>query len=265
MSPRALYRREGALGRIVLASPETGNALGVEMAQDLLAATRACQADQEIRAVLITALGGNFCVGGDISLFRSPRGSRSDQIGRVTGPVHAAESILLGVDLPIVTAVQGAAAGAGISLALLGDVVLAGADACLVPAFTALGLSADGGSTWILPRLVGARRAAELLITGRRLNAETALAWGLFSEICPHDALAAHAESIAVRLSNGPTAAFRTVKRLLRRSDHSAFQDQVALEARMIAEHANSPDGEEGVSAFLQKRPPRFQGQGGPK
>jgi 2-(1,2-epoxy-1,2-dihydrophenyl)acetyl-CoA isomerase len=252
---------DGGVGRIRLQSAENGNALGLTLARQLREVTEACLAEPTVRAVLIEAQGRNFCVGGDISAFNAPRDARQANIGQITTDFHTTLGLLLACDRPIISAIQGSAAGAGMSLALIGDVVMAAESAVLIPAFTAIGLSADGGTTWLLPRLIGARRAAELLLTNRRLTASEALGWGLVSEVCPPPDLEGRARAGADRLAGGPTAAFAAIKTLLRQSPAATFADQTAAEAVAIAAHAVGRDGEDGIAAFNAKRAPAFTGQ----
>jgi 2-(1,2-epoxy-1,2-dihydrophenyl)acetyl-CoA isomerase len=252
---------DDGVGCIRLQSPDNGNALGLTLARRLREATEACLAEPTVRAVLIEAEGRNFCVGGDIAAFNVPPDTRQANIGRITTDFHATLGLLLACDRPVIVAVQGSAAGAGMSLALIGDVVIASESAVLVPAFTAIGLSADGGTTWLLPRLIGARRAAELLLANRRLTAAEALGWGLVSEVCPPSDLDGRARAVADHLAAGPTSAFAAIKTLLRQSAAATFADQTAAEAVTIAAHAVGRDGEEGIAAFNAKRAPVFTGR----
>ncbi len=256
---RALVRcdREQGLAVITLDAPR-GNAINLALAEQLRDAVRQCHDDREIRAVLVQAKGKTFCAGGDLDEFRRERGDRARAIEAIANRFHEAESLLLKLNVPVITAVQGAAAGAGLTLALLGDVIIASDRASFVPGFARLGLSADGGSTWALPRLIGTRRTAEWLLTGKTLGAEQALVWGLVSEVCGAEGLAERAGEIARRLATGPTPALRSIKRLLGRSLGSDFESQAAREARAIAHHAETPNGEEGISALLEGREPRF-------
>ncbi|MES2044744.1 MAG: enoyl-CoA hydratase-related protein [Pseudomonadota bacterium] len=256
---RALVRcdREQGLAVITLDAPH-GNAINLALAEQLRDAVRQCHDDREIRAVLVQATGKTFCAGGDLDEFRRERGDRARAIEAIANRFHEAESLLLKLDVPVIIAVQGAAAGAGLTLALLGDVIIASDRASFVPGFARLGLSADGGSTWALPRLIGTRRTAEWLLTGKILDADQALAWGLVSEVCGAEDLAERAGEIARRLATGPTPALRSIKRLIGQSLGSDFESQAAREARAIAHHAETPNGEEGISALLEGREPRF-------
>jgi len=258
VSPLVRLTRNQGLAIITLDAPSRGNAVSLALAEQLSDAVRNCRDDRHVRAVLIQATGKTFCAGGDLLEFGRERGDRGRAIEAIANRFHEAESLLLKLDVPVVTAVQGAAAGAGLTLALLGDVIVVSDRAAFVPAFARLGLSADGGSTWVLPRLIGPRRATEWLLTGKTLGADQALAWGLVSEVCGADDLAARATMIAQKLAMGPTPAFRSIKRLIVRSLDSDFDSQAARETRAIARHAETPNGEEGISALRERREPRF-------
>jgi 2-(1,2-epoxy-1,2-dihydrophenyl)acetyl-CoA isomerase len=162
---------------------------------------------------------------------------------------------------PVVAAVQGSAAGAGMSLAAAADLVLAGASSRFVMAYTAIGLTPDGSGTWTLPRLVGLRRALELTLTNRRLSAEEAVAEGIATRVVPDDQLADEALALARSLAAGPTGALGAAKRLLRESIGRDLEAQLALETESLARAANSADSREGIAAFLEKRPADFRGQ----
>jgi 2-(1,2-epoxy-1,2-dihydrophenyl)acetyl-CoA isomerase len=162
---------------------------------------------------------------------------------------------------PLVVAVNGTAAGAGMSLAVSGDLVLAADVAKFTMAYTAAGLSPDGSSSYFLPRLIGLRRTQELMLTNRRLSAQEAFEWGLVNRVVAADDLQQQARALAAQLAQGPTRAFGTVKRLLNESFTGTLETQMELEARGIAAMAGTPDGREGIQAFLEKRKPSFSGR----
>lgn len=252
--------RSGDVGLITLNDPHRGNAISLMLAEQLGAAVQQYAADRTIRAVLLNASGKVFCAGGDLAAFQRAPGARAIALHAIASAFHEAERLLLGLDVPLIVAVQGAAAGAGLTLALLGDIVLASDTAKFVPGFATLGVSADGGSTWVLPRLIGQRRATEWLMTGRVLSAAQAEAWGLVSEVFPAAELPNRALDLAGQLSAGPTPAFGSIKRLVRQSLASTFEDQTRCEAQAIAHHAETKNGEEGVRAFIEQRKPQFVG-----
>jgi 2-(1,2-epoxy-1,2-dihydrophenyl)acetyl-CoA isomerase len=177
---------------------------------------------------------------------------------RLATQFHGGLEALAALDAPVICAVRGAAAGGGMSLAIACDIVLAAESARFTMAYTAIGFPPDGGSSWTLPRLVGRRRAAELMLLNERLDAPAALDLGLVTRVVPDAALDAEAAALARRLADGPTHAHGAVKRLLRESATRGFAEQMAEEARTIAALAAAPDGREGVAAFLEKRAPAF-------
>lgn len=261
MSQLVNVAREGDVGIISLDDPERGNAISQLLARQLAEAIRECAANRSIRVVLLKSKGKIFCAGGDLAEFQRERGERAATLQSLASQFHEAERLLLELDVPLICAVQGAAAGAGLTLALLGDIVIASEEAKFVPGFATLGVSADGGSTWLLPRLIGQRRAAEWLLTGRVLSANEAAGWGLVSEVCSASELVDRSMVLAKRLASGPTPAFGSIKRLVRQSLESSFTDQTRCEALAIAHHAETPNGEEGVQAFLERRQPQFTGR----
>ena len=259
---RVEFWRDESIFHLVLSRPEQGNALDRPMAAQLRAAAEACAADGRVRAVVIAGLGRHFCVGGDLAEFAGPRDERRRRVRAIADDVHRAQELLLTMDAPVVVAVQGAAAGGGLGLALSGDFVLASTCATFVAHYASIGLSADGGSTFLLPRLAGLGRAREMLLLDRQLSAQEAHEWGLVRTV--HDAadLPQAAAALAVRLSQGPTRAFGSIKRLLAASSHRDFRTQVDEEADLIAQLSTRPDAHEGIAAFRSKRPASF-GAGG--
>jgi len=172
--------------------------------------------------------------------------------------LHRAISTFQRMSAPLIVAVNGTCAGAGFSLALTGDIVLAASTAKFTMAYTSAGLSPDGSSTYFLPRLVGLRKAQELMFTNRVLNAQEAYEWGLVTKVVEDPQLADTAHSIASQLADGPLEAHRTVKALLLSTFAGTLETQMELEGRHISIAAASPDGLEGIQAFVQKRQPRF-------
>jgi len=164
------------------------------------------------------------------------------------------------MDAPLIGAVNGRAAGAGMSMAVCGDLVLAANSAKFTMAYTAAGLSPDGSASFFLPRLIGMRKTQELMITNRRLNAQEALDWGLVTQLCDDDKLQEEAQALAKQIASGPTKAFGTVKSLLMNSFENGLETQMELEAQGIADMTRGKDGKEGITAFLEKRSPSFVG-----
>jgi 2-(1,2-epoxy-1,2-dihydrophenyl)acetyl-CoA isomerase len=246
------------IARITLNRPEVGNALNLELATALRKAAEGLHGS-DVGAVILTGAGKAFCVGGDLNYMRE-----ADEVGdavlRLATQFHGGLEALAALDAPVITVVRGAAAGGGMSLAIAGDLVLAAESARFSMAYTAIGFSPDGGSSWTLPRLVGWRRAAELMLLNERLDAAAARELGLVTRVVADDALDDEAAALARRLADGPIHAHGATKRLLRASATAGFAEQLAEEARTIAALAAAPDGREGVAAFLEKRAPDFGG-----
>jgi 2-(1,2-epoxy-1,2-dihydrophenyl)acetyl-CoA isomerase len=251
---------DDGVATLTLARPEVGNAIDLELARELDAVLTTWSVDRRVRSVLLTGDGPNFCVGGDLKSFAA-RDDLPRHLTEVTTYLHAAMSRLMRLDAPVVAAVHGSAAGAGLSLAAAADLVLAGASSRFVMAYTAIGLTPDGSGTWSLPRLVGLRRALELTLTNRRLSAAEAVQEGLATRVVPDDALAGEALALARSLAAGPTGALGAAKRLLRESLGRDLEAQMALETQSLAAAAASNDSAEGIAAFLGKRAPGFRGQ----
>lgn len=244
---------------ITLNRPEAANAMSWDFIDALTIAIERVAADPATRAFLITAEGKNFCVGGDIRSF-ADESDPADFIGRLARRLHEGLAILANHDAPVIVAVQGAAAGAGLSLAASGDIVLAAEGASFSMAYTGIGLTADGGATWLLPRLIGLRATQEMAYMGRRLSAEDAVSLGLATRLIAADSLAAEAAGIAARIAVGPTGAFGGVKRLLHDGDRAGLIEHMEAEAAAISVAMASRDAGEGIGAFLDRRKPEFTG-----
>jgi 2-(1,2-epoxy-1,2-dihydrophenyl)acetyl-CoA isomerase len=259
---------EAGVLRVVLDDPDAGNVIGRELVTGLLAAVDAA-AGGDVRCLLLTAAGPNFCLGGDIRYFSPADGETgggvSAKIGELAGALHVMLRRLRDVPVPVVTAVRGWAAGAGIGLALTGDVVLLAASARMRPGYIGLGFAPDGGVSWRLTRGLGPARAADMLLTNGILTAPEALAAGLVSRVVPDDELDAAALELARTLAAGPTRAQLRTRDLVRAAAGEAGLDaHLDAEAAAIAASAGEPDGLEGVAAFLAKRRPTFTGTAGP-
>lgn len=249
------------LAHIELNRPEAANAMDKDVMEELMHAAIRCDSDDSIRAVLLTSTGKLFSAGGDLAWFGRNLDTVSALLKEATTYVHSAISHFHRMNKPLVIAVQGAAAGAGFSLAIAGDYVMASEKASFTMAYTAAGLSPDGGASYYLPRLVGERRAKELMLTNRKLSAVEAVEWGMINEVVAVEELQERAEKLARKLANGPTQAFATVKRLLDTSLHESLETQMQYEAQGISRNAAGVDGQEGISAFLAKRKPEFVGR----
>jgi len=213
--------------------------------------------------VLLVGEGPHFCTGGDVGAFAAAAegdGDPGPTVRALADELHDLVRALAEAPVPVVAAVHGWAAGAGMSLVLAADVAVAGTSTRLRPAYPAVGLSPDGGLTWTLPRAVGAARARHLLLTDRVLSAAEALELGIVAAVVPDDAVADEVRRLAERLAHGPTAALGRAKRLLREGADRDLDAQLDAEAAAIAESAAGPEGREGVAAFVERRSPRFGG-----
>lgn len=241
------------VARITLAEPDRGNPIDPRWVRELWAVANELHDRIDVRAVLLEATGWAFCVGGDVGHLAASGdpGTASEMLAR---DLHAGMLALSELDAPLVVAVQGVAAGAGMSLALAADVVIAGRSASFVAAYTALGLSCDGGCSYWLPRLVGHRRATELMLTNRRVGADEAAAIGIVTEVVDDLDLADRASSVAAALAGGPTAAYGALRRLLATSAGATYAQQLDDEAHALGQLADSAHSREQVAAFLGRR-----------
>ncbi len=259
------FTTSGAVGIITLDSPETRNALTPEMIGTLGRAVEQC-ALPSVRAVLLTGAGGAFCAGANVrqlaaTLEGSGSGGISQAIRDLAGALHAQVVLpLRRLPKPVVAGINGAAAGAGFSLALAADLRVSAQSARFLMAYANIGAPADGGSTWLLPRLLGTGRAMELYLASQPIGAPRALELGLVSQVCPDEDLDRHALETATRLAAGPTIAYGRVKELYERSWDSTLEEQLDAETEAFARTARTQDFQEGIRAFANRRQPWFQG-----
>jgi 2-(1,2-epoxy-1,2-dihydrophenyl)acetyl-CoA isomerase len=247
---------------IELNRPDALNAWIAEFGEQLLAAILAAGADPEVRAILISGAGRGFSSGADLKAARRtlPDGT-ADLSGRLREVFNPVIVAIRDVPKPVVASVHGAAAGLGCSLALACDLVVAAESAYFLLAFVNIGLNPDGGALRFLAERVGLVRAAELAMLGERLPAPKALEWGLVNSVHPDDELPKAAAELARRLAAGPTVAIANIKRTLRETTQARLVDQLWIEAGRQQDHAGTFDFTEGVMAFLEKRPAKFEGR----
>lgn len=256
-----LLEVEHPVAEIVLNRPDAGNTLTADLAQELHHATLVCEEDADVRAVLLRGEGKNFCLGGDLNHFAEHIANLPFHMRDIIIFLHSAITRLARMEKPVIAAVHGNIAGAGISFMSAVDLVIAARGSNFTLSYTRMGLSPDGGSTFFLPRLLGPRRALELALTNRTLDAEEALEWGLVNRLVEDKKLLDEARQWAGELAVGPTRAFGAAKRLIRSSLGEKLESQMEKEGQAIAAMAGSADFQEGVMAFLQKRPPKFTGE----
>jgi 2-(1,2-epoxy-1,2-dihydrophenyl)acetyl-CoA isomerase len=255
-----VYRR-GPGAKVVLNRPDRLNAWSNQFSQDLLAAIREVTDNPEIRAVTVTGAGRAFSSGADLKEVADQAGDGPiDVYQRLTERYHP---LITGIRLmpkPVIAAVNGVAAGIGLSLALACDLVVAAESAFFQLAFVNIGLVPDGGSSLFVPSRVGFTRAAELAMLGERLDARTALNWGLINRVWPDGEFAGQADALLDRLASGATRSYAGTKRQLNRWLYEQMDAQLEFEAGIQREMAASGDFAEGMAAFAAKRPPRFGG-----
>lgn len=254
------YERRDGLATITLSRDGRPNTLGRTAIAELADVAHRCAVDADVRAVLVTGEGKTFCVGGDLPSFAREH-DLPLAMKQLTPHIHSTISRFVRMPKPVVTAINGVVGGGGMGLALAGDLCLASEDATFTMAYTASGLTPDAGTTWLLPRLIGMRRAAELTFLKRTLSAQEALEWGLVTRVVAPGSLAGEAEDVARSLAEGPTGAYGRVKALLRRSLSASLEEQLEDEAVAIAETMATADAQEGISAFRERRSPSFVGR----
>ncbi|MGV0791095.1 enoyl-CoA hydratase/isomerase family protein [Mycolicibacterium sp. XJ1819] len=251
------FEQSNAIARITLNRPDAANGMNGTMTRELAEAAKRCD-NAATKVVVITGTGRFFCAGGDLKSFASAS-DRGAHIKGVADDLHRAISTFARMDAVVITAVNGTAAGAGFSLAVTGDLVLAAVSASFTMAYTRVGLSPDGSASYFLPRLIGVTRTKELMLTNRALTAAEASQWGLVSEVLPDDQLAARADALAQQMAASASGSNGAVKALMLSTFSSGLEEQMEFEGRLIAQRATSADGREGVDAFLAKRPAEFQ------
>ncbi|HXW60985.1 MAG TPA: enoyl-CoA hydratase [Candidatus Acidoferrales bacterium] len=259
--PLVLEERSGRVVTLRLNRPEKLNALNPPMVQELVHALLRASDDRSLRAVVITGAGRGFCSGGDIHYIHQARTSKSTHDFEVL--LNLGKELILAIATmpkPVIAAVNGPAAGGGMSLALACDLRIASDQAMFKQAFAQLGLYPDLGATFFLPRFVGLSRASEYFYTSERLSAEEARRIGMVYAIYPHDQFDVEVKKFAEQMAAAPPLAYRDVKRTMISEAHRALEEAITEENRLQVHCFLSEDCAEGLSAFLEKRPPKFRG-----
>lgn len=257
MEPTVKFELRDDVAWVTLNRPDSANTMNLQFGRDLLDAATRCRGTRGVHAVVITGEGRAFSFGGDLgAMMMNEGGNVEAYLRELTVDLHAAIVAFSRLDAPVIAAVNGTAAGAGMGLVLMADLAIAAEGARFSLAYTAVGLTPDGSTSYFLPRAVGTKRAMELVLTNRPLSAAEALDWGLVNKVMPDAEVVAEAGSLASRLAAGPLAAFGHAKRLMR--SEAPLEAQLEDESRTISSQATSPEAVEGISAFLGKRKPSF-------
>jgi enoyl-CoA hydratase/carnithine racemase len=247
---------------ITLNRPEKLNAFSGTMREDLLGALQSAAADRDVRAVVITGAGRAFCAGGDVEFMAGLQ--KKGDAGSFRRLLDAGRDIVTFVgamSTPVIASINGIAAGAGCNLALACDYRVAASGAKLGQTFVRIGIHPDWGGTWLLPRLVGRSRALELMLTGRMVDTEEALAIGMVDKVVAADTLREETSKLAAAIADGPPLAIRDIKAALRRSESNGLAEQLELESEHQMRAFQSKDAAEGMTAFFEKRAPVFRGE----
>jgi 2-(1,2-epoxy-1,2-dihydrophenyl)acetyl-CoA isomerase len=247
----------GAVALVTLNRPDTANTLNLEMGMDLLAAAMTCGRNPAVRAVVLTGAGRQFCFGGDLRSIAAKGDGADGYLRELTGYLHSAISHFVRMDAPVIAAVNGTAAGAGVGLVTMADLAVCGTNSKFSLAYTGVGMTPDAGTSFLLPRTIGVKRTMELLLLNRALTSGEALEWGLVNSVAEDSQVLDEALRMADRLSTGATHAFGKTKRLLAASI-AGFESQMVLESETIASQAVTEEGAEGINAFLEKRKADF-------
>ncbi len=265
MSETVLYTIEDSVATITLNRPESLNSMSAELLNALAETAARAAADEAVRCVLITGAGRAFCAGGDISgmVPSGPGGENRGLVSRadVLRAQEEVSRLLNEMPKPTISAVNGHAVGAGLSVALSADLVIASEQAKFGTAFANVGFSGDFGGTWLLQRLVGPQKAKELYLLGEIITADKALALGIVTKVVPHADLMAEAMALAKRLASGPTKAYGRMKDNFSFGATATFADTLTREAQNMVDSGKTADNAEALRAFLEKRPPAFVGR----
>lgn len=258
-----LFAREGAIATLTLNRPDSLNSLDLAMMDALVGHATTLAADDSVRCIVIRGAGRHFMAGGDIRTFAAnlgaPPAQRRHDFTLLVQRVHTAIEAIYRMPHPVVAAVHGAVAGFGLSLMCACDMAVAAESSYFTSAYRQIGLTPDGGATYALPRIVGIKKAMEIVLLGERFGANDALRIGLVNRVVPEVELAAAVENLAAALASGPALALRNGKRLINQSLSQSLSAQLDAEATSFGACSATPDFVEGIGAFLEKRGPRFE------
>lgn len=259
--PQIVTTTAAGVATVRLNDPASMNALSAGMAAELEGILAELSRVSSVRALILTGTGRGFCAGGDVQSFYDHRDDPSEIMQAVLDGLHGAVARLLDAPFPTIAAINGVVAGAGMGLALATDLAVAAESALFTMAYTGIGVSPDGSSTYFLPRLVGTRVAMEMILTNRRVDSREALDLGLVNRVVPDEELEEVVSTLAAELAAGPTLAYVRARKLIRSAMGSNPFEQMGAEADAIMAAATTQDFYEGVSAFIEKRRPTFTGE----
>ena len=249
------------IGVLNLNRPDYGNAMNLEMTEELLKIAKFCLNEESLRVLLISSESEKFCVGGDLTEMVEKKEGKSAHIASMANNLHNALLDFSNIPAPIIIAINGVAAGGGFSLVLTGDYVIASEKAKFISAYTASGLTPDGSCTYHLAKHVGLLRAKEIILMNKLLNSKQAFEWGIVTEVIDSNEIKKRSTELANHFSNGPTQTFGAVKKLLNSSHTNSYKDQLALEAFTISNIVNTYDATHGLESFHAKQKPKFIGK----
>ena len=259
--PGVIVSVHDGVATVRLNDPPSLNALSAELAAELEAAVADLSSDPAVRCLVLTGTGRGFCAGGDVQSFYDARNDPEPVIRAVLDGLHGAVARILDAPFPTIAAINGVVAGAGMGVAMSTDLAIAVDSAVFTMAYTGIGVSPDGSSTWFLPRLVGTRRAMEMILTNRRVTANDAQELGLINRAVPEEEFEATVGDLARRLAAGPTLAYVRARHLIRSSLPNDPFSQLDAEADGIVAAGETHDFLEGITAFIEKRKPEFEGR----
>lgn len=256
-----VLERRDHVATLTLNRPEAYNAFTLALGREIFHAVLDVDDDPDVRCLVIAGAGRAFCAGGDVKEFVDNLDRIGAHVKELTTYLHGAVSRLCRSDMPVIVAVNGVAAGGGLSLVLAGDLVVAAESARFTMAYSKIAATPDGSSSYFLPRLIGLRRAMELYFTNRVLSAREALDWGLVTRVVPDAELRSAVDALAGELAQGPTRAFGAAKRLFHQATWESLETQMEAESQAIAASGRTEDFRAGVTAFANKKTPTFRGR----